>query len=384
MNLKRLRATATKEIREMLRDRFFLILAFISPPVMMVIFGYGMNLDVENIPFVIVDYDNTPQSRDYASHYTESRYFHFLGYVTDEREAQQLLLAARIRVAIIIPEHFGRRLAQGRSTAIQTLLDGANPLRANMTKSYIIAINSQVSLQQITDFMATVRGLHRSEAEAMLQPVRFEVRYLYNQGAKSRWSMVPKMIMMVLMMAPPFLTAVGVVREKERGSILNIYSSTVTKAEFLIGKLSPYAVVTAINGLVLWVIATQLFAIPFKGSFLFFMLATLAYTSCTTGIGLLVSLFVSTQAAAIVVTMIVTMIPAMLYSGIIIPLSSMGPLPRFMALFTPAMHYTQIVDGTFLKGQGFLELWRPLVVLAGYGMILFAIGHRLFTKRPRA
>lgn len=383
MNPKRIVATISKEWREITRDKLFLTLAFVSPVLIMLVFGYGMNMDVENIPIVILDQDNTPQSRDYAHRYIHSRYFDFRGYVKNEHDIAHLILNGEIRAAIIIPEHFSKRLAQGRPVAVQTILDGTIPLRTSMTKGYIIAINANVNRDRMAEFLSAYQGIPLEAARRRIEGIRLESRYLYNQGMKSIWSMTPKLIMVILMMAPPFLTAVAVVREKERGSIFNIYSSTVSKAEFLIGKLTPYTLITLIDGLLLWVLVTQLYGAPFKGSFPFFLLATAAYALCTTGMGLLVSLFVTNQLAAVVITMLVTVIPATLYSGIMVPLSAMGPMAKSIAYIVPAMYYAKIIDGAFLKGQGLADLWFSLVQLFFYGAALFFIGHAIFTKRPR-
>jgi len=374
----------TKEVNEILRDRLFMTLAFISPVLMMLLMGYGMNLDVENIPIVILDYDDTPASRDYAYRYVDSRYFDFKGFVTNEHELEKLIMAAKVRGGIIIPEHFGARLASGQGVEVQTLIEGVIPLRANMTKGYVIAINAYVNQENLTGFLSRLQGIPRERAADTINSIRLESRYLYNQAVKSVWSLAPKLIMLILMMTPPFLTSVSVVREKERGSILNIYASTVSRAEYIIGKLGPYAVIALFNGVLLWVLATQLFLAPFKGSFLFFLLCTSVYAICTTGLGLLVSIFVRTQIAAIVVTMMVTVVPAMLYSGILIPLSSLGTLPKLLAYLAPAMHYSMIIDGTFLKGEGFATLWIHFMNLVIYTTVLFALSYSLFTKRPKS
>ena len=162
------------------------------------------------------------------------------------------------------------------------------------------------------DFMASrissVKGISRERAERILKPLALETRYLYNQSLKSLWSTAPKLIMLILMVSPPFLTALGVVREKETGSIYNIYVSTVSSAEFLIGKLFPYMAISAVNSLILFIFATELFGAPFKGSLSVFFASTLIYVVCTTGIGLLASVFVRTQTAAMIVTSVITLV----------------------------------------------------------------------------
>lgn len=196
--------------------------------------------------------------------------------------------------------------------------------------------------------------------------------------------MVPALVMFTLMLSSPLLTALGIVREKETGSIYNIYSSTVTKVEFLVGKLLPPVLISSMNAVVLWIMATLWFGVPFKGNFLFFLAASLVFILSSTGVGLLVSLLVRTQIAAIIVTIIVAMVPTILFSGLIVPVSSLNPGSQFQAHLFPGMYYTNIVRGTFLKGVGIEVLWTDVLALALYAVILRLVGYRLFTKRPRA
>ena len=383
MNMKRVAAVAQKEWREIVRDKLFFSLAFIVPVVLMLMFGYGLSLDVENIPMAIVDYDGTAASRDYANKFIDSRYFQFLGYAHDERELTPLLTGNRIRAAIIIPEYFEKNLLSGRPAQVQTLIDGTFPFRAQTTKGYIIAINSAVSAALLTEYLSRLWGIPHSQARQIVQPVRLEVRYLYNQSVKSIWSLAPKLLMVILMISPPFLTALGIVREKESGSIYNIYSSTLSRGEFLIGKLAPYVGISILNAIILWSLAVWLYDVPFKGPLLFFFPATIMYVICTTGIGLVVSVLVNTQTAAMIVTAIFTIVPAVLYSGILVPISSLTQAAQVIAHALPAMYYTNIALGCFLKGVGFAALWFELLILALYAAVLFTIGYLMFNKRPK-
>lgn len=383
MNWARFTAVVAKEWAEITRDRLFLVLAFIVPPALMLVFGLGLNLDVENIPLAIVDHDHSPQSRDYAYRMIDSRYFDFKGYLHDEHQIPKLIGRGDVRAVVVIPPKFGQNLAAGRSVSVQTLLDGQFPLRANIARGYIGAINANYSQELIATYLSRAAGLSPDQARQQMGNLRLEMRMLYNQSGKSIWSMAPKLIMMVLMMTPPLLTAVSVVREKERGSILNIYASTVSRAEFLLGKLMPYAGISMVNGVFLWGIAVFYFGAPFKGSFGFYLLATFIYSFTTTGIGLVVSSFVKTQIAAVVITMVVTLVPAILFSGMLFPLSSMGPEAQVIAHLAPAMHYGQIIDGAFMKGIGLDRLWSSVVALLIYALALFLVAYYFFTKRPQ-
>lgn len=384
MNLYRIQAVISKEWREIVRDRLFLTLAFVVPAMLMLLFGYGLSLDVEDIPFAIVDYDNTQFSRDYASRYTSSRYFDFKGYSQDESLLSEKLSTNELRAYIVIPENFEKNLMSGKPASVQSILDGTFPARAATSKGYITAINTAYSSELLASYLSKIKGVSAEVAAEALAPVSVSVRYLYNQSLLSTWSIAPKLIMVILMVSPPFLTALGVVREKERGSIYNIYASTVSRAEFLIGKITPYVLMSVVNAIILWVLATFLFGAPFKGDFIFFLLATCIYVMCTTGIGLVISVLVETQVAAMVVTAIATVVPAALYSGVLVPIPSLSGQAQVIAHALPAMYYTNILTGTFLKGTGMADLWQDVLILTLYAAGLFLVGYSLFSKRPRS
>ncbi len=382
MSRRRIAALIAKEWRETVRDRLFLALAFLLPILWMTVFGNGLVFDVERIPYAVLDQDRTPLSRDYLSRFSASRYFEFRGTLGSEREADALLRSATIRAAVIVPEDFAERLLAGRPATVQTLLDGTFPLHADLAKGYVIAINQAFSEELLADHLSRTRGLARAAARRLVRPVTLEVRYLYNQEVRSTWSMVPAMMMFTLMLVSPLLTALGVAREKERGSIFNIYCSTVGHLEFLIGKLAPYVGISAVNAVVLWIMAVALFDVPFKGDPLFFCAASLLFSLVSTGIGLVVSLLVRTQMAALIITIVLVMLPTILFSGLLVPVASLSAGAKVQAHLFPAMYYTDIVRGSFLKGLGLGGLWRDLLALAAFALVLWLLAYGLFTKRP--
>lgn len=383
MNVQRTLAVAWKETREILRDRLLLTMAFVVPTLILIVLGYGLSFDVENIPFATVDYDRSALSREYLHRFIDSRYFNYRGEAKNTRELDRLLAKSSIRFAIVIPPDFQNRLLAGRSVAVQSLVDGVFPYRAQVSKGYVTAINADFSAELLRRHLGRQAGLTPAQAEVAVQPVKLATRYLYNQAIRSGWSLASGLIMLVLMVSPPFLTALGIVRERENGSIYNIYASTVTRGEFLLGKLVPYVVISAINIVLVWILAVFVFGAPFKGNGAFFFFASLVYVICTTGIGLLVSLIVRTQAAAALLTMVITFIPAMLYSGLLVPIESMGPETQFEAHLFPTLYYLRIVWGSFLKGLGWTVLWGDVLALALYAVVLWTVGYFSFHKRPR-
>jgi ABC-2 type transport system permease protein len=351
---------------------------------LMVLFGYGMSHDVQDLPFAVVDYDRTDMSRDYVHHFTGSRYFYFKGYVQSTREADRLLADGTIRFLIVIPDHFQEQLLEGEAVQIQTLLDGTFTQTIRTAEGYLEAIHGAVNGELQVQYAARHLNIPLERAEVLLQPVRLEVRYLYNQEMRSIWAVAPSLIMLITTLMAPLLAALGVVREKETGAIYNVYSSTVSRAEFLAGKLLPYTLISSINAVILWVIAVYYFRAPFKGSLSFFILATLMYVVCTTGFGLLLSLLVRTQQAALMISVILSFMIVGQFSGIFTPVSSLTGPSYVMAHLFPPMYYNDVVEGVFLKGMGFAALWWDAVVMALFSAAVLVMSYALFRKRTSA
>ena len=285
-------------------------------------------------------------------------------------------------MVLVIPERFEEDLTAARGATLQTLVDGTFPSRTQILKGYLEGVNGEASLDYMAEVMGERQGRTPEAIREGLEPIKLRVRYLYTQALVSTWSIVPKLIMVVLMMSAPFLTALGIVREKESGAIYNIYASDAGVLEFLLGKITPYFVISVFNGLLLWFFAVELFSAPFKGSASFFFLSTVVYVACTTGMGLLISIIVKSQMAAMLATSIITMLPAVLYSGLIIPISSLDAKASFIAHCLPAMYYARIVDGCFLKASPPEDMMGSLIILSLYAIALSVVGVSLFTKRP--
>lgn len=368
----------------MVRDPLSLVLGFVVPFALMLLIGFGMTFDIENIPLAIVDRDGSAASRDYAYRFIGSRYFDFRGYIGDERRVAPLLMDGKLRAVIVIPEKFERDLLAGRPVSVQVLLDGAFPDRTRVIKGYISAINGAATRDLIAEHLSRRDGIPVRQAAELLQPFSLELRYLYNQGVRSDWSIPPKLIMFILFFVPAFMTSLRVVREKEIGTIFNIYSSPLTRVEFLFAKLAPYVTIALINLVVLWLLAVLVFQAPFKGSFLLFFGAGALFVIATTCIGMLVSVFVRTQIAAMLISLIIAFVPALQYSELEIPVASMGPDAQAIAHALPGMHYVRVITGTFLKNVGLDVLWPEVLVLAAQAGGLFFACYLLFHKRVKA
>jgi ABC-2 type transport system permease protein/ribosome-dependent ATPase len=383
MKLGRVLAVAHKEWHEILRDRIYFLLAFILPPLLMLVFCYGISQDVENVPFAVVDYDHSSMSRDYAHHYIVSRYFDYRGHLGGMQDADQLLANGDVGLVLVIPERFEERLFSGQPAAIQALVDGTFPQRARTVQGYIEMINAIASGELQVGYVSKRLGVSTARALQLLQPLRLEVRYLYNPELRSVWSVSASMMMFILIMTAPLLAALSVVREKETGSIYNIYASTIRRAEFILGKLLPNVLISFLNALVLWLMAAWYFGAPFKGSIPFFLLATLLYVICTSSLGLLISMLVRTQQAALMIAVILSVIIALQFSGMLTPVALLTGPNWLLAHLLPAMYYQNVVLGAFLKGSGWAVLWPEALVLAVYSVAVLAVVVLLFRKRTR-
>ncbi|HTO44849.1 MAG TPA: ribosome-associated ATPase/putative transporter RbbA [Burkholderiales bacterium] len=356
----RLWAYAQREATEIRRDPIRLAFALLGPVLLMIVFGYGISFDVENLSYAALDWDNSPESRAYLESYSSSRYFKERPRLTSEADIEQRLRAGRIRLAVEIPPGFGRDLRRGRSPEVAVWLDGAQPFRAETSRGYAEGVHQE--------FLAELA--RRSGQSTPPPPVTIETRFRYNQDFKSVFAMVPGIIMMLLVMIPAVMTALGVVREKELGSISNFYVTPTTGLEFLLGKQLPYVGVALLNFATLVTLAVLLFHVPIKGNFLVLAAGALLYVTATTGFGLLVSSFVKTQIAAIFATAILSTLPAIQFSGMMLPVSSMSPDAQIIGRLFPSTYFQHISIGTITKALGFTAVAGDFLAL---GVMIVAI-----------
>jgi ABC-2 type transport system permease protein/ribosome-dependent ATPase len=342
MNLTRVWAVTYKEWREIVRDRLFFVMAFVLPVGIFLVLAFGISFDVEKIPFAILDQDKTAMSREFLHRFMDSRYFDYKGHVSNERELDPLLMNSDIRFAIIIPPRFQELLLMAQATPVQSLIDGVFPYRAEVSKGYLSAIIANFNAQSLLERSVGKLGISPEQALTQVAHVRLESRYLYNQALRSQWSISSGLMMLVLMVTPPFLTALGVVREKENGSIYDIYASTISRSEFILGKLLPYLLISCLNIFIIWWLVMTVFGTPFKGNPIFYYSASVIYVICTAGVGLVVSLMVRTQVAAVMMTIVISFVPAILYSGLLVPVESMGTTTKIESHLFPTLYYLRI------------------------------------------
>jgi ribosome-dependent ATPase len=368
----RLWAYARRETMELLRDQIRLTFALVGPLILMLAFGYGISLDVENLRFGSFDQDQTPESRDLVEAFTSiPRYFRDTPPIGTSGELDRRFRSGDIQVAVEIPPDFGRDLESHRVPEVGVWVDGSMPFRGETTKGYVTGLAVQYAQQVIAE---------RAASSKTANPVNFERRFRYNQSFKSVNAMVPSVIMLLLMLIPAIMATIGVVREKETGSIANFYSTPITKFEFLFGKQLPYIAVAAASFVLLLILAVFLFDVPVKGSLFTLVLGTVLYAAASTGFGQLISTFTRTQVSAVFATIVISIIPAANFSGLLVPVSSLSGGGRILGLGFPSAWYQPISVGTFTKALGLDDLWLNLMMLAVF-FILYLVAAKLILRK---
>ncbi|MBO2963090.1 ATP-binding cassette domain-containing protein [Burkholderia pseudomallei] len=362
-----------REMLELRRDPVRATLALIGSLVLMCVIGIGISLDVEDLTYAVLDRDQTELSHDYALNLSGSRYFVERPPIADYAALDRRMRDGELSLAIEIPPNFARDVERGAPAQIGMWIDGAMPQRAETIRGYAIGMH--------TMWLAD-KARHR--LGVTLAP-RAEVvtRYRYNPDVKSLPAMIPAVMPLLLLMLPAMLTALAVVRERELGSILNLYVTPVTRTEFLIGKQVPYVVLAMLNFLLMTMLARIAFDVPVKGSFMTLLLAVLIFNVVATGIGLLASTFTRSQVAAIVMTIIGTMIPTVQFAGLLTPLSSLEGTGRLIGLVYPATYMLSISRGVFNKALSLHELYSQFWPLAACVPVILGATILLLKKQER-
>ncbi|HHS9672299.1 ribosome-associated ATPase/putative transporter RbbA [Klebsiella michiganensis] len=353
-SLQRLFSYSRREALELRRDPVRSTLALLGTVILMFIMGYGISMDVEDLRFAVLDRDQTVSSQGWSQNIAGSRYFIEQPPLQSYSELDRRMRDGELAVAIEIPPNFGRDIARGTPVQIGVWVDGAMPNRAETVRGYVQVMHL-AWLQEMAGRQAS------PNRDTSL--ISIETRYRYNPDVKSLPAIVPAVIPLLLMMIPAMLSALSVVREKELGSIINLYVTPTTRSEFLLGKQVPYIVLGMFNFFLLCALSVFVFGVPHKGSFLTLTLAALLYVTIATGLGLLISTFMKSQIAAIFGTAIITLIPATQFSGMIDPVASLEGPGRWIGQIYPTSHFLTIARGTFSKALNLTDLWGSFIPL---------------------
>ena len=370
MNIGVIEAYMLKEFKELIRSKM-IMMVYVMPTMIIILFGYGIRMEVTHARTLIIDNDRSKISHDLTVRFEHSRYFDTIVSRMNEDAAMNRIKEAKTDIVIIIPESFEKRLLHREPTEIGVFIDGAFPVRATTMENYVKGVVFNAAAQLMPQMPRNL--------------ITIENRNLFNQAMRDENAIVPGLIGLILIVAPAILSALLIVKEKEEGSIFNFFSSPVKKSEFIIAKLVPALLLHSINIFILFLWATWLFDVPFRGSFTLYWFASELYVLISLGVGLMVSIITRTQIVAIVLTIIITIIPGFLYSGMLMPISSMSGESRIEAHIYPVMYYNHLVYDTFLIGQGLDSPKNQLylAILAGYALFITLLGSWLMKKEIR-
>ncbi len=372
-SLQRLLGYAYREMLELRRDAVRLAFALVGSVLLMFVLGFGISLDVEGLRFAALDRDQSPESRSYIQNIAGSRYFIEQPAIYDDADLERRMRNGELTLAVDIPEGFGRDLRRGHWPEIGLWIDGAMPYRGETVRGYAEGMHRQYVQQLVLE----------NTGNASTYPVNIVSRYRYNQDVKSIYAMVPAVIPILLVFLPAILTALGVVREKELGSITNLYVTPVTRFEFLLGKQLPYIAVSLISFVLLVVQSQVVFHVPIKGSLLALSLGAVLYVIATTGIGLLMSTFTSTQIAALFGTAILTILPTVSFSGLTTPVGALEGASYWIGQLFPASYFLIISRGAYTKALGIGDLWPQFLALAAFIPLLTLLSVALLKKQEK-
>lgn len=360
-----------KEIRELLRDPYTLGIAVVFPLLLLFLFAYALNLDVKAIPVAVYDQDRTAQSRAYARSFVNADIFVPSYQAADYDEAAWLLDTGRVQAVLVIPSGFARDLAAGQPAQAQTLVDGTFPTSAQVVRDFVVAMNEAYTVR-----IAGQYGQRQGNSAPMKVAVKPMPRILFNPDLKSLNFIVPGLFTVILMAFPPLLSTLAIVREKEHGSIQQVFVSPLRPYQYILGKMLPYVLIAYLEMMLVLAAGLFWFGIPLRGNLGLFLLASLPYVFGTVAIGLLVSTVTRSQVAAMLLTIVLTLMPSFLFSGFMFPIFTMPKIMQFYSYFFPARYFNDITTGIFLKGIGLEYLGLNLLILTGYtlAIIIFAAG----------
>ncbi len=356
-----------------MRDPIRLTMSFLGSMVLMVVIGYGITMDVEDLSYAVFDRDQSSISLDYRNALSGSRYFDEKPAITSYADMDKRMKSGEISLAVEIPPEFGQYVHKGEQVEIGAWIDGAMPSRAETIEGYVTGIHVKWLLQQASQ-------MSQAQSSSSINVVS---RYLYNPDIRSLVAIVPAVIPMLLLMIPALLTSLAVVREKELGSIINLYVTPVSKLEFLLGKQLPYIATSFISFLLLVAMAVWLFNVPLKGDVLALFVIALLFVTFSTSFGLLASVFTNSQIAAILLTTIGTMVPAVQFAGMITPVSALEGAGRLIGEVHPVSYFLLASRGIFSKGLGFGTLDFAVFAIAIAIPITLWLATVLLNKQER-
>ncbi|MCE1248655.1 MAG: ABC transporter permease [Firmicutes bacterium] len=376
-SVKRMYEVTRKETKELIRNKMGFMLSIIAPVVLYFLFSFGMPLEVKDIPMAILDEDNTPESRLLADSLKKSRTFSLVQQVKSYAEMENIMRLGNIRACFVIPQGFAKKIKRSEPQTILALIEATYPGRAQMSGGYGEAVVQEFNSRVMADFLKKYAG---AEAGGTV-PVNLYISPWFNPTLRSEDYIVPGVIGVILVFLPPIIAAISVAKEKETGSIINMFVSPIGKAEYLLGKMIPYIVITYFNFILFFIFTVTIFKVPLRGDPVLLFAVSLLYSIDVIGIGLLVSVLVSNQISAILVSAVLNLIPAFMYSGFFIPLICLDDSAKQTAYSLITTYYIDFIRKLMIKGLGPDYLMGSITAMLIYGFAVYGLSIILFKKK---
>ena len=375
MSFTRFLAVARKEVVQILRDSRSLIIVVIMPVILVLLFGYGVNLDLKGLPVYVYDQDGSQQSQDLLKRFQASAYFDVVRVVNDYPALARSLDDGHAKMGIVVPWDFSQSLQDGRPTQVQALVDGTDDNTANVLIGYAQAVVQAYSSDIQLDWLR-----HHGQP---VQPasVSVDTRTWYNEDLESSAFIVPGVLALVMSVIGAFLTSLTIAREWERGTMEQLISTPVTPLEIMLGKLVPYFIIGMFDVIVCALIAIYWFQVPFRGSFLTLLLSSAMFMVVVLSLGFFISVIAGSQLAASQIALLITFLPAFLLSGFLYAIEQMPVVLQWITRILPARYYVSVLKKIFLKGTPTALLYTDLAPLAMFTLVLAVLATRAFHKR---
>ncbi len=375
MDLIRTGAIFRKEFIHIRRDPASLIQVILIPVVLLIINGYALTFDLKHIPLAIFNQDGSRISTELIQRFKTSRYFQVERNVLDYQEISRLINNREIMAAVVLPYDFSRQLKSGKPVKIQLLVDGTNANTANLIIGYAQSIAAAYNRNLLAE------RLQEHGLTYALAPLTSEPRLWFNEDMESRNFIVPGLIAIIMTIVGALLTALCVIREKERGSMEGLMGTPLKKSEFIFGKLGPYFLIGMVDMFIAMAMGQFLFEVPFRGSFFLFVALSGLFLVVVLGQGLLISVTAQSQLEAYQMAILTTFLPSFLLSGAIFPIRQMPDILQWISFLVPATYLVNISRSIYLKGLGMQILWPDALILAGFALFFLVASGRKFVKK---
>lgn len=380
LSWRTMRAIMRREFIDVVRDRRSLVLTFLYPISMLIMYGYGIRYDVDNVPLTILDYDESPESRDLTQQMIRSGYFNLVRWASSQHELEHDLTTDASKAAVIIPVDFAAHIHAGEPVTVGALIDGSDSNTATIAQGYLLAMISRYTAALATNGPLAMQAAVLN-AGALGAQIDLKSRVWYNPELRSVNFIVPGVIAVIMMIVGAILTALSIVKEKERGTIEQILVSPIRPLEMMIGKIIPYVIIAFIDLVIVVIAGYFVFHVPIKGSLLQLAFFSLFYLTAALGTGVFVSTIAETMQTAMLAAIFLSMLPSILLSGFVFPLENMPVAIRFLSYFFPGRYFVTAIRGIYLKGVGISVLWPEALLLLCFSTVIVWLSASRFQEK---